>query len=178
AGDITARLGLTALDIGSGRTVVQPIYGTDANTIAEGNHLHPVPVETRHVLADPGAVPVITSGSRNLVTATVGTFAVNVPTKVDVMVYLHGEGVDDPTLFDIEVVIDGNTASTADIPSTQKPTFEWGVNGQWQFRHSRVITRTSGQPGSRDVTFRVVWRNWGGLKVHQAWMYVTRTAYR
>lgn len=181
AGDLTFRLGLTASQ-GTGdqstRTFVAPNFGTDANTIAEGNHLHPVPVETRHVLVDPGAVPVITSGSRNLVTATVGTFAVNVPTKVDVMVYLHGEGVDDPCLFDLEVVIDGNTASTADIPSTQRPTFEWGVNGQWQFRHSRVITRATGQPGSRDVTFRVVWRNWGGLKVHQAWMYITRTAYR
>src|SRR5690606_17763892 len=115
---------------------------------------------------------------RNLVTATVGTFAVNVPTKVDVMVYLHGEGGDDPTLFDIEVVIDGNTASTADIPSTQKPTFEWGVNGQWQFRHSRVLTRTSGQPGGRDVSFRVASRNWGGLMVDPAWMYVPSTAYR
>src|SRR5690606_41746907 len=102
----------------------------------EGSHRPPEPVETRHVLADPGAVPVITSSSRNLVTATVGTFAVNVPTKVDVVGYLHGEGGDDPCLFDLEIVIDGNTTSTANIPSTKRPTFEWGVNGKCQFRHS------------------------------------------
>src|SRR5690606_40496760 len=65
AGDLTFRKGLTAANPFPDqptRTVVEPRFGTDAETVAEGNHLHPVPVETRHELVDPGAVPVITSG--------------------------------------------------------------------------------------------------------------------
>lgn len=171
---VTARVGLTDPNW----AVIEADIGTGAGQVAAGDHLHPLPAVQRYDMPNPGSLATIYSGTPTLITASVGTFAVNVPTLVEVDAHIDAEGVDDPARCNIIITIDGTTYSSAAVPRTDPFTWEWGVNGERSWQAAKTITRAAGQPGSRTITLAVQWIEWGGLNVKSAWMWVRRTAYR
>lgn len=179
AGYIDFSESFTVADNGDGGVSVFPRTGTTAGTLAAGDHLHPVPVVNRYSHANPAAIPNIGSGGdTTLISQAVGTFAVDVPTLVNVRGYVYAEGVDDPARAHVYLTIDGNTARTSDIAMVEAPTWEWGVNSVFAWEHSATITRTGAGAGSRTVALGVTWQGGGSLDVKAAWIVVTRTAYR
>jgi hypothetical protein len=180
---LATAVGITVAENGPGSALIIPVYGTQANTIAQGNHLHPVVAPQRFALANPGSAPNLTSGSRDLVTANIGPFAVDVPTRVTVRGYVYAEGVVDVVNADVFLEIDGNRATTSDIPMAEPIRWEQGVNAVVPWEHSLVITRaasgtTSQTAENRQVKLGVIWRSWGQLRIIAAWMVVDRLAYR
>ena len=158
--------------------VVAPNFGTGAGAVAEGSHTHPLPVSQRYTLASPGSVPTISSGERDLISQSVGSFTEGVPTLVEVEGFVFAEGVDDPARCHLYIEIDGTRYSSSAVPYTEPFTWEWGVNAQVWWKASATITRASGGSATRNVTFGVQWVEWGGLSVKSAAMWVKRTAYR
>lgn len=153
-------------------------FGSGAGQVAEGSHLHTITAEQRFSLADPGALPNIGSGTTELVFATIGPFALDVPTAVTVRGYVYGEGVSDPVQAHLFVRIDATTSRTSDIAMAEPPTWEWGVNSVLSWQNSIVITRTGAEASTRTVALGMTWVGGGSLDIKAAWMTVETTAYR
>lgn len=87
---IFTRRGITVVDSGfAGVAYVQPIYGTGANTVAEGRHAHALHQDSAFPFAPSG---VLSSGTRTLVSDTVSGLD---PTKAYLIkgtIYLHLRG--------------------------------------------------------------------------------------
>lgn len=164
-------------DNGDGGAAVFPKVGTTAATLAAGNTVPTLPSKTRYDLASPEAVPVISSGRRQLISQSVGTFGVGVPTLVEVEGYLVAYGSADPAQFDLYITIDGSESNSAGVPRVEPLVAEWGVNGQWAWQAATTITRASGDAASRTVSFGVDWRGGSGVKVVSAWLWIKRSPY-
>ena len=157
ASDLTFRTGLTATQ-DAGRTYVEPVFGTTADTVAKGLHIHSNPIP---VLQTFDATGYLSGSSRQLVSRSV-MLENNVNYKVVVRFRPQMRGADaGAAYYTMSVSIGGNTRTS---PGGATSGF-WcvqGVPNKEEWVHVRSIDGTG---ASITITSSVAYHSGSGMNV-------------
>lgn len=164
ASDLTFRLGITASQSGD-RTYIQPIYGTAANTVAEGNHTHMQPLPSRVTTAPSGYM---SGGTRSLGSTSV-TLASGIPYVVEAELYGQLRGADaGAAYYTLTLNIGGNTFTSPG--GTDGLWCVQGVPDKINWKHERRMTGTG---AGVTVSASIAFHSGSGLNVDRTWLVVT-----
>lgn len=119
--------------------IVEPLYGTSANTVAEGNHAHGLPTTTRAPITPQGYM---SSGTRQLASTNVTLPAGKTCLVKAEIAPMQIRGADPgPCYYQLSLAINGNTRSTPS-PGTGGYWVVQGVPKDATFGHERTIAGT------------------------------------
>lgn len=150
--------------LGANRAHLQLVYGTEANTVAQGNHSHPQPLPTRVTTAPSGY---ISGGSQSLGTASV-TLPDGTPCVVEAELYGQFRGADSgAAYYTLSITIAGNTYSSPG--GTSGFWCVQGVPDKIDWKHERRITGTG---AAVSVSASVAWHSGSGFNVDRTYLKV------
>lgn len=163
---IDARLGLTVQPHPtlSGVALLQPVYGTTANTIAEGPHTHVQPLPVRVTTAPSGYM----SGGTRALGSTSVPLTNNVWHIVEAELYGQFRGADSgAAYYTLSVTIDGDTRTSPG--GVGEFSCVQGVPDKIFWEHSR---RISGTGASVPVSASVSFHSGSGFNVDRTYLKV------